>query len=74
VVQAVGRILRGGSGNDPVIIDIVDCYSLFFSQLAKRKTTYRKIGFTIIGDKNTKSEVEKIEEKMENLMLVDDDE
>ncbi|APC25573.1 ATP-dependent RNA helicase [Only Syngen Nebraska virus 5] len=72
VVQAVGRILRGGSKNDPIIVDIVDQYSLFFSQLSKRKATYKKIGFTIIGDKNTKTEVEKIEDKMESMFLDDD--
>ena len=73
VVQAVGRILRGGSGNDPVIVDIVDQYSLFFSQLAKRKNTYKKIGFNIIGDdKKSKKQEEKIEEKMESMFLDDD--
>jgi len=68
VVQACGRILRGGSGNDPVIIDIVDQYSLFISQVAKRKAFYRKIGFTIQGAKEPES---KIEEKLE-CMFIDD--
>ncbi|AGE58266.1 ATP-dependent RNA helicase [Paramecium bursaria Chlorella virus NY2B] len=74
VVQAVGRILRGGRGNDPIIIDIVDKYSLFYSQLAKRKTIYKKIGFTILGeeDKKSKKREEKIEEKMESMFLDDD--
>jgi hypothetical protein len=50
VVQACGRILRGGSGNDPVIIDVVDQYSLFLGQVAKRKTFYRRIGFSMGKD------------------------
>jgi hypothetical protein len=50
VVQACGRILRGGSGNDPIVIDIVDQYSLFLSQVAKRKAFYRKIGFSMGKD------------------------
>lgn len=69
VVQACGRILRGGSGNDPVIVDVVDQYSLFLGQVAKRKTFYRKIGFTIHG---AKSPVEKIEEQLSS-MFIDDD-
>ena len=68
VVQACGRILRGGSGNDPVIVDVVDQYSLFISQVAKRKAFYRKIGFTIQGAKEPES---KIEEKLE-CMFIDD--
>jgi superfamily II DNA or RNA helicase len=70
VVQACGRILRGGSGNDPIIVDIVDQYSLFLGQVAKRKTFYRKIGFLIDG-KQSKQESKK-EEKAE-LMFIDDD-
>jgi superfamily II DNA or RNA helicase len=73
VTQAVGRILRGGNGSSPIIVDIVDCYSLFFSQLAKRKAIYRKIGFTILGDeKKSKKQEDKIEEKMES-MFIDED-
>jgi hypothetical protein len=69
VVQACGRILRGGSGNDPVIVDVVDQYSLFISQVAKRKTFYRKIGFTIQGAKEPEP---KIEEQLA-CMFVDED-
>lgn len=68
VVQACGRILRGGSGNDPIIVDIVDQYSLFLGQVAKRKSFYRKIGFTIIGEKKQEPNKEKPE-----IMFVDDD-
>ena len=69
VIQACGRILRGGSGNDPVIVDVVDQYSLFISQVAKRKTFYRKIGFTIQGAKEPEP---KIEEQLA-CMFVDED-
>ena len=69
VIQACGRILRGGSGNDPIVLDIVDQYSLFLSQVAKRKTFYRRIGFTING---AKSPEPKIEEQLSS-MFIDDD-
>jgi len=69
VVQACGRILRGGSGNDPIIVDIVDQYSLFLGQVAKRKTFYRKIGFLIDG-KQSKQESKKEEPE---IMFIDDD-
>jgi hypothetical protein len=63
VIQACGRILRGGSGTDPVIVDVVDQYSLFLGQIAKRKAFYRKIGF------NTGEKPKKIEEKMECMFI-----
>ena len=69
VVQACGRILRGGSGNDPVIVDIVDQYSLFLGQVAKRKTFYRKIGFNMGKDT---APVQKIEEQLGSLFIDDD--
>lgn len=69
VVQACGRILRGGSGNDPIIVDVVDQYSLFISQVAKRKTFYRKIGFNMGKDA---APAPKIEEQLSS-MFIDDD-
>jgi superfamily II DNA or RNA helicase len=69
VIQACGRILRGGSGNDPVIIDIVDQYSLFLGQVAKRKTFYRRIGFNMGKDAPPEP---KIEEQLSS-MFIDDD-
>jgi superfamily II DNA or RNA helicase len=48
VVQACGRILRGGGEDgDRVIVDIADSYGLCYAQLAKRKSWYRSVGFTI---------------------------
>jgi predicted helicase len=70
VVQAVGRVLRGGGGTDPVIVDIADQYSLFLSQLAKRRSFYKKIGFLIKG-LNSEPE-KKIEQQLES-MFIDDD-
>ena len=70
VVQAVGRVLRGGSGSNPVVVDIVDQYSLFLGQLAKRRSFYKKIGFTIHGEKE---EPKKIEEQLEAMFIEDDD-
>ena len=69
VIQACGRILRGGSGNDPIVIDIVDQYSLFISQVAKRKAFYRKIGFNMGKDG---APAPKIEEQLSS-MFIDDD-
>ncbi|ABT16777.1 hypothetical protein ATCV1_Z643L [Acanthocystis turfacea chlorella virus 1] len=66
VIQAVGRVLRGGSGSAPIIVDIYDKYSLFMSQLAKRRAFYKKIGFSVEG------EVLKKEEPEEEIMFVDD--
>lgn len=45
VNQACGRVLRGGGGDDPVIVDVVDHYSLFYSQFVKRTKFYRETGF-----------------------------
>jgi superfamily II DNA or RNA helicase len=67
VVQAVGRVLRGGSGSAPIIVDIYDKYSLFMSQLAKRMTFYKKIGFAIQGD-----HVPEKKEEPEEIMFVED--
>ena len=69
VVQAVGRVLRGGSGSSPIICDIADQYSLFLSQLAKRRSFYKKIGFTIHGF-NSEPE-KKLEQQLES-MFIDD--
>jgi hypothetical protein len=69
VQQACGRILRGGEGSDPVIVDIVDHYSLFFSQLAKRKAFYKKIGFEILGAPAKESPKET---KTNKIMFIED--
>ena len=49
VEQCTGRILRGHSTIKPVIIDIVDPYSIFHFMAEKRQTYYRsKCGYEII--------------------------
>ena len=49
VVQACGRVMRGGNGADPVIVDVVDRVGVCFAQFAKRKRFYRETGFTVAG-------------------------
>jgi superfamily II DNA or RNA helicase len=46
VTQAAGRILRGASAKDPLILDVQDDFSVAYAQSAKRKTYYRTAGFT----------------------------
>jgi predicted helicase len=50
VVQACGRILRHGGHrkNEPLIIDIQDQWSVFYSQARKRGKTYEESGFVVI--------------------------
>lgn len=52
VTQAVGRIMRETAGkvNNPLIYDIVDRWSVFYSMAKKRTAFYRKAGFHIQGD------------------------
>lgn len=45
VTQAAGRILRGASSKNPIILDIQDDFSVAYAQAAKRKSYYRKAGF-----------------------------
>jgi superfamily II DNA or RNA helicase len=45
VKQAVGRILRGGNKNPPLIYDIVDNWSILFGMWKKRLAMYQKSGF-----------------------------
>lgn len=72
VVQAVGRILRGGSGSSPIIVDIFDRYSLFMNQLAKRRSFYKKIGFTIRGSIKSYDDEPRKDETQE-IMFIDDE-
>jgi len=50
VEQAVGRILRATENertNNPVIVDIIDMFSIYERQAAKRRSLYIKCGFNI---------------------------
>ena len=47
IKQSIGRIMRETPGkvNAPLIIDIVDQWSVFFSMYGKRSAIYRELGF-----------------------------
>lgn len=53
VRQAIGRILRETPGkiHGPLIIDVVDQWSVLIPMFYKRRATYRVKGFTQIGDR-----------------------
>ena len=45
VEQAVGRILRQTNKNEPIVIDIVDSFSIFKGQYYKRRKFYKNNEF-----------------------------
>lgn len=47
IQQAVGRILRQKNPNEPLVIDIVDSFSIFKGQYFKRKKFYKNSEFKI---------------------------
>ena len=51
IKQAIGRIMRETKGkvNDPLIIDILDHWSVCFSMYQKRKSVYKSMGATFEG-------------------------
>lgn len=52
IKQSIGRIMRETKGkvNDPLIFDIADQWSIFFSMYNKRLRVYREGGFDIVGE------------------------
>jgi superfamily II DNA or RNA helicase len=48
VEQAVGRILRQKNKNEPLVIDIVDSFSIFKGQYFKRRKFYKSQEFKLI--------------------------
>ena len=48
VEQAVGRILRQKNINNPLVLDIVDLFSIFKGQYYKRRKFYKKSEFKLI--------------------------
>jgi len=48
VQQAVGRILRQKNANEPLVIDIVDQFSIFKGQYYKRRKFYKASQFQLI--------------------------
>lgn len=67
VTQTVGRILRQ-TGNNPLVIDIVDQHQTFTNQWKKRRAFYNKCKYTIIYEKN--NEVEKDSVFLKNKCLL----
>jgi superfamily II DNA or RNA helicase/intein/homing endonuclease len=51
VEQAVGRILRQKNANEPLVIDIVDEFSIFKGQYIKRHRFYKKCEYKIVEQK-----------------------
>lgn len=47
IKQAVGRILRGGSANPPLVYDVVDHWSVFYAMAQKRKKVYSEMQFIL---------------------------
>ena len=47
VIQACGRVMRGGGGDDPVIVDVADQFCVCHAQLAKRRRYYKAAGFAM---------------------------
>jgi superfamily II DNA or RNA helicase len=47
VEQAVGRILRQKNINEPVVVDIVDNFSVFKGQYYKRRKFYKESEFVL---------------------------
>lgn len=55
IEQSCGRILREQAhtrARTPLIIDVVDCFSLFERQALKRRRYYTKNGYTVACDSN----------------------
>ena len=53
VEQAVGRILRQKNNNDPLVIDIIDEFSIFRGQYYKRRKFYKRLDYCISQAKFT---------------------
>ena len=53
IEQAVGRILRQKHGS-PVVVDIIDQHEMFVRQWYKRRTFYKKNGYSIIQTTSAK--------------------
>lgn len=47
IKQAIGRIMRGGAKNSPVIYDIRDNWSIMHSMFYKRNRVYKEGGFSV---------------------------
>ena len=68
VHQICGRVMRGGA-NDPIIVDILDQYSIFRGQFYKRKSFYKKVGFSFANEADKSDE----DITLDDALFVDDD-
>lgn len=59
IKQAVGRILRGGSKNPPIVYDIIDNFGVFYGMMRKRNATYAQLSFTVEGEEKQANDVQK---------------
>ena len=52
IKQAIGRIMREtpGKNNAPLIVDVIDHWSVFYSMWRKRLAVYRAGGFAVAGE------------------------
>jgi superfamily II DNA or RNA helicase len=66
VEQAVGRILRKKNKNNPVVVDINDCISIFNNWNIIRKSFYKNKKFKIV---NQGLEVNEVNEVKQDLVL-----
>jgi superfamily II DNA or RNA helicase len=60
VQQAVGRIMRKQNKHNPLIIDIIDDFSIFVNQAEKRKKYYVKEKYTLTGYRKEQPRIENI--------------
>lgn len=63
IKQCVGRILRQLNVNSPLVVDIIDAYSIFLGLFNQRKRYYKKNKFVIENDNVSKKEKVKLPEK-----------
>lgn len=59
IKQAIGRIMREtpGKNNAPLIVDVIDHWSVFYSMWRKRLAVYRAGGFAISGEDERERDV-----------------
>lgn len=62
VIQTVGRILRAPGDPPPYIVDILDGYSVFYSQARKRLSYYKSQNYDIISNEHVDQEPQQQEE------------
>lgn len=75
IEQAVGRILRQENENEPLVIDIVDSFSVLINMHSKRMKFYKQKKFNILGINNSSknnNSVSNQEIKLDSLCISDE--